>query len=339
MAEETDRSIRTPSHELQWEADAPAPHAVHPQALERMARIASTGEPPLDTLPPAEARRLADARVGDSGLPAVQLAEVRDIALDGPGGVLPLRLYRPTGDGRAPLVMFYHGGGFMVANLETHDALCRLLAARSGAALLAVDYRLAPENKFPAAPIDCLFATEWALDHADELGVDASRVALAGESSGGNLAAVVAQQLRTRRPGVEPQLQVLVYAMLDAGTDTSSYRTFADGYFFTRRKARYFIDHYLAAPEDADDPRVSPLRAPSFEGLPPALIVTAGLDPLLSEAEDYAARLREAGVPVAYRCFEGWPHGFLFWGGTEAATDAVALVSDALARALGTDKR
>lgn len=311
-----------------------AEHLIHPQALAMMERIAASGEPPLETLSPAEARRLADARVGNSGLPEVELAEVRHLTLEGPGGLLPLRLYRPRAPARLPLAMFFHGGGFMVGNLETHDALCRLIAHRSGAALLAVDYRLAPEHRFPAAPTDCLFATRWALDHADELGIDAARFALVGESSGGNLAAVVAQQLRDRPAAAAPVLQVLVYAMLDGSTDSQSYRDFAQGYFFTRSKARYFIDHYVSGPEDLDDPLMSPLRAVAFAGLPPALIITAGLDPLLSEAEDYATRLREAEVTVTYRCFEGWPHGFLFWGKTDAAMEAVEMIGRALSDAL-----
>ena len=304
---------------------------VHPQARAMMERIAASGEPPLETLPPAEARRLADARVG-GGLDPAPLHEVRDLEIDGPGGALALRLYRPV-PGRLQLTMFFHGGGFMVANLDTHDALCRQIALRSGAALLAVDYRLAPEHRFPAAPTDCLHATRWALDHADDLSVGIDRFALAGESSGGNLVAVVAQQLAATG-GPAPAFQAMVYPMLDADTDTASYRRFAEGYFFTRAKARYFLDHYLRVPEDAADPLMSPLRAASLAGLPPALIVTAGLDPLLSEAEDYAARLRNAGVAVDYRCFEGWPHGFLFWGETEAAEVAMGLVADALRAAL-----
>lgn len=310
-------------------------HPVHPQAAAMMERIAASGEPPLETLPPAEARRLADARVGNSDLPTVELSEVREITVEGPGGPLALRLYRPQADERSPLIMFFHGGGFMVANLETHDALCRVLAAASGSALLAIDYRLAPEHKFPAAPHDCLFATRWALSHADELGIDSQRFALAGESSGGNLAAVVAQQLRGDALAVQPRLQVMVYPMLDGSTESRSYHDFAEGYFFTRAKARYFIEHYLSAPEDLDDPLLAPLRADSLAGLPPALILTAGLDPLLSEAEDYASRLRDAGVPVTYRCFEGWPHGFLFWGHTDASSEAIAMVGAALADALG----
>ncbi len=301
---------------------------VHPQARAMMDRIAASGEPPLETLPPQEARRLADARVG-GGLAPIEMHEVRDLAIEGPGGAIRLRLYRPVA-GRLPLAMFYHGGGFMVANLDTHDALCRRIAARSGTAILAVDYRLAPEHRFPAAPEDCLAATRWALAHAGELDVATERFVLVGESSGGNLTAVVAQQLRDAGDA-QPALQVMIYPMLDAATDSTSYRRFAEGFFFTRAKSRYFIDHYLRGPEDAEDVRMSPLRAENLADLPDALIVTAGLDPLLSEAESYAEKLRAAGVSVTYRRCDGWPHGFLFWGGTEACEEALELIGRSIA--------
>lgn len=307
---------------------------IHPQARAIMDRIAASGEPPLETLPPQEARRFADARVGNSGLPHAEMHAVRDLSAPGPAGPIPLRLYRPSDDRDLPLVMFFHGGGFMVANLDTHDALCRLIAARTGAALIAVDYRLAPENRFPAAPEDCLAATRWALTQGDMLDYDAAHFALAGESSGGNLTAVVAQQLH-RGGDAQPAVQVMIYAMFDGSTDSESYRRFAEGFFFTRSKSEYFLSHYIGSPDDLDDPRMSPLRAESLTGLPPALIVTAGLDPLLSEAEAYAERLRAAGVAVDYRCFEGWPHGFLFWGETDAAIEAIDLTCATLRRHLG----
>lgn len=301
---------------------------VHPAALARIAAIAASGEPPLETLDPAEARRVADLRVIDNGLPRPPLHEVRDLDADG----VPVRLYRPTAEPGLPLILFFHGGGFMVANLETHDALCRTLCEASGAALLAVDYRLAPEHRFPAAPEDCLTATRWALANLDALGVDVGRFALAGESSGGNLAAVVANTLAAEG-GPTPRSQVMIYAAFDLDTDTPSYRRFETGYFFTKAKAEYFWGYYVRSPADADDPRASPLRAPRLSTAP-ALIVTAGLDPLLSEAEAYAERLREAGTPVTYRCFEGWPHGFLFWGDTSASREAIELTASTLREAL-----
>jgi acetyl esterase len=306
---------------------------MHPQAWAMVQRIAQSKEPPLETLAPVEARRLADERVTRNGIHAAEMQEVRNLVIEGPGGPLRLRLYKPFSARVVPLTMFFHGGGFMVANLDTHDALCRTLAERSGSAMLAVDYRLAPENKFPAAPEDCIAASRWALAHGDELGVDVGRMALVGESSGGNLAAVAAQVLAAE--GVRAlRLQSLTYAAFDMTFDTASYEEFSEGYFFTRAKSEYFRDHYLRSAEDVIDPRAAPLRAQSVKGVCPALIITAGLDPLLSEAEAYAQRLSEAGVPVEYRCFDGWPHGYLFWGETDAARQTIELISQALARAL-----
>ena len=308
--------------------------SLHPEARAIMERIAASGEPPLETLPPEEARRLADNRVAASGLPAEPMTEVRDIVAGEHGAPVPMRFYRPSSAARLPLVIFFHGGGFVVGNLHTHDALCRSIAAASGAALLAVEYRLAPEYRFPAAADDCLAAARWAMARrGDVLGCGTVRFALVGESSGGNLVAVVAQQLASARE-VAPALQVMIYPQLDGSTDSDSYRRFSDGFFFTRRKAQYFLNLYRD-PAQNPDPRLSPVRAPSLAGLPPALVITAGLDPLLSEAEAYVTRLREAGIAVEYRCFEAWPHGFLFWGETEPARATIALVGERLHQALG----
>lgn len=308
-------------------------YEVHPQALAVMERIERSGEPALETQTPQDARRYANARVANNGWPIEPMAEVSDRVLDGPGGELRVRLYRPNDRAVLPLIVFFHGGGFMVGNLDTHDALCRVLAARAQAALLAVEYRLAPEHRFPAAPEDCLFATRWAFENAAALGIDASHVALAGESSGGNLSAVVAQAF-ARSGGPTLRLQVLIYPALDMRMQTDSYRRFAEGYFFTRAKSKYFIDHYLRSDADADDPRCSPVHAPSVAGVCPALIIAAGLDPLLDEAADYAARLRAADVPVDFHNYEGWPHGFMFWAHTEAAQRAVDTTVQALRYAL-----
>jgi acetyl esterase len=226
--------------------------------------------------------------------------------------------------------MFFHGGGLMVGNLDTHDALCRVIADGSGRNLLAVEYRLAPEHKFPAAPEDCLAATRWALTHCEAINADPNDFALIGESSGGTMSAVVAEHLARDEGGAKPRLQVLTYPSLDMATDSPSYERFAEGFFFTRVKAQYFFSHYLNSPADADDPRASPLRAPSFCGVCPTLIIAGGLDPLLSEAAEYARRLQFDGVPVEFHCFEGWPHGFLFWGGSEAFERAVSIATRAL---------
>jgi acetyl esterase len=226
--------------------------------------------------------------------------------------------------------MFFHGGGLMVGNLDTHDSLCRAMAAASARNLVAVEYRLAPEHKFPAAPEDCLAATRWALSHCAELNADPDNFALIGESSGGTMSAVVAADLARDEKAPQPRLQVLTYPSLDMATDSPSYERFAEGFFFTRVKAQYFFSHYLNTPADADDPRASPLRASTFRGICPTLIIAAGLDPLLSEAAEYARRLKTDGVPVEFHCLTGWPHGFMFWGGTEAFEQAMAIATRAL---------
>ncbi|MGH8236324.1 MAG: alpha/beta hydrolase [Steroidobacteraceae bacterium] len=304
---------------------------IHPQAQTMLERIAGSGEPLLETVTPAEARRFANARVANSGWTHEPLHAVGERVLPGPGGNLRIRIYRPNARQRPPLIVFFHGGGFMVGNLDTHDALCRVLAARTGSVLLAVDYRLAPENPFPAAPEDCVFAARWAFTHAEELGVDASRLAVVGESSGGNLSAVIAQAFAQGGPRLA--LQVLIYPSLDMAMDTPSYRDLAEGFFYTRSKAQYFIDHYLASAADVFDPRASPLRAASLAGVCPALIIAAALDPMVDEAAAYADRLREAGVAVDFYNYEGWPHGFLFWAHTDAAQLAMDCTVNALRKA------
>ena len=314
---------------------------MHPQAIARLERIRLSGEPLLESLDPQEARRVADERVAANNLPRFEGPQARDIFIPGPEGELRLRLYRPaTGEATTPLILAYHGGGFVVGNLDTHDNLCRIWAARVAATVVAIEYRLAPEHPFPAAPLDCLAATEWVLAHAEELAIDSNHYALVGESSGGALASVVSQSL-AKKAIAQPRLQVLIYPQLDLGGDTPSYREFATGFFFTAEKAHYFLRQYVRTPDDVVDPMGSPLRASSVAGLPPALIVTAGLDPLLSEAEHYAERLRKAGVDVEYHRLDEWPHGFLFWGETQAAQDVVELTVARLSQAIGgrrTDK-
>jgi acetyl esterase len=300
---------------------------MHPEAARQLARIAASGEPPLERLAPAEARRVADARVMDNGWERSPMHAVTELVMRGPGGPLALRLYKPNSNRPLPLIMFFHGGGFMVGNLDTHDSLCRVLAARTDAALLAVDYRLAPEHRFPAAPEDCLAATRWAIDHAEDLGVDPRRVAVVGESSGGTLSAVVAQALAGNDQLV---LQAMIYPSLDMGMDTPSYTDLAIGFFFTRSKARFFFDHYLNSRDEINDARASPLRAESVVGVCPALIIAAALDPMVDEAALYAERLRIEGVSVEFHSYAGWPHGFLFWAHTEAAERAIDRTAMAL---------
>ena len=222
----------------------------------------------------------------------------------------------------------------MIGDLETHDVLCRQLTAESGASVVAVDYRLAPEHKFPAAVDDAWAATRWVAAHAAGLGVDAGRLAVGGDSAGGTLAAVVTLLAR-ERGGPSLALQVLIYPVTDLGAETRSYADFADGFMLTRETMRWFSAQYLNGGREAADWRASPLRAPSLAGLPPALVVTAGFDPLRDEGEAYARQLREAGVRVDATCYGGMIHGFVPMGRLiESGNRAVAHIGASLREAL-----
>ncbi len=292
--------------------------------------------PPIHTLSPDAARAQFAARAIE-GIRIPEIASAVDRAIEGPGGKLGLRVYTPLGQGPFPLLVFFHGSGFVVCSLDTHDAMCRNLCAGAGCVVASVDYRLAPEHKFPAAPNDCLHATRWAGANAASLGADPARIAVGGDSAGGNLAAVTA--LRVRDEG-GPALcgQLLIYPVTeywDAGMP--SYAENAEGYGLTRDGMKWFWGHYLADPKDARDPHAAPLRAPDLHGLPPALVVTAEYDPLRDEAERYAARVREAGVPTEMVRYAGMNHGFFFWPGVvDAAGTALDAASAWLGRAFAT---
>jgi len=255
-----------------------------------------------------------------------RMDEVRDLELEGEHGPIPARMYRPT-MGELPLLVYFHGGGGVIGDLETHDVVCRTFAARSRVVVLAVDYRLAPEHSYLAAAEDSFAAYRWCLAHTHALGVRADRVAVGGDSRGGKLAAVVCQ-LAKGRGEPQPRVQLLVYPSTDVAADFPSRTQFADAPWLGRDLIRWFERHALAEPLDRTDPRVSPLRAPDVSGLAPALVVVAGFDPLRDEGLAYAARLREAGVPVALRDEPTLPHGFLQLTGisraSAVATDAIA---------------
>lgn len=235
---------------------------------------------------------------------------VRDLAVPGPGGTINVRLYHPSAAQDLPLVVFFHGGGFVICDLETHDPLCRSLARASGCAVASVEYRLAPETRFPGPLEDCYAATRWLADHARDIGVDAARLAVCGDSAGGNLAAAVALLARDRG-GPNLRHQALIYPVTDLGCDSASSRELAVGYMLTRDMMRWFAECYLGDPSRAADPLASPLKATDLAGLPPATVITAEFDPLRDEGEAYAARLRAAGVPVVARRYLGMLHGFL----------------------------
>jgi acetyl esterase len=294
--------------------------SLEPEIEALLAQMASAGVPPLERQSVAEARRrfvdVSAALVG----PAVPVAEVADRTIPGPAGDLGVRVYTPQGEPPFPIVVWFHGGGWVVGTLDVYDSLCRALAAAVPAVVVAVDYRLAPDHRFPAAVEDCYAATLWASRNAAMLGGAQQRLAVAGDSAGGNLAAVVALGARDRG-GPAIGFQLLVYPIIDVAMDTASYRDKADGYYLTAAGMRWYWDHYLGG-ADGTRPDASPLRAASVGGLPPALVVTAEHDVLRDEGEAYAARLRDAGVAVAVRRYPGMVHGFFRWRAVTAAADA-----------------
>ena len=310
--------------------------ALDPQAANVIDLVVRSGRPPYHQLTPKEARQMFRETRPASTPPAPQIGAVRDLLAEGVQAI-PLRVYRPAGvadSRRLPVLVYFHGGGWVIGDLETHDVLCRQLTAEAGVSVIAVDYRVAPEHKFPAAVDDAWAATRWIAAHAAELSVDADRLAVGGDSAGGNLAAVVALLARDAG-GPRIGLQILLYPVTDLASESQSYADLADGYMLTRDSMRWFRAQYLAKAEDAADWRVSPLRAPSLAGLPPALVVTAGYDPLRDEGEAYARRLREAGVSVDAVSFGGMIHGFLPMGRLiDTAFRGIGLIAGSLRQAL-----
>jgi acetyl esterase len=291
-----------------------------PQARALLERFAASPAVDLDTLIAAEARR--SYREGRLALapPRVAIEETRDFSFPGTAGGVNARYYRPLGEkpGEAlPVAVYFHGGGWVCGDLDTHDSVCRGIAVYGRCAVVAIDYRMGPEHKFPAAVEDAIAAVKWVSANADALQVDASRLAVAGESAGGNLAAVAAIALRESGPAIA--MQVLVYPVVDQASNTGSLERFASGYSLTRELLRWYQKQYLRDERDRADWRASPLLARDHSRLPQAYILTAGFDPLLDEGQAYADRLRHAGVSVVYECFEGMIHGFLPMGGALAA--------------------
>jgi acetyl esterase len=264
--------------------------------------------PQLHTLPVDAARNnLAAARALMPPPPAV--GHVANRAVPGPAGPIPVRIYTPFGVGPFPLTVYFHGGGFVVGDLETHDAPCRHLCLASNSIVMAVDYRLAPEHKFPAAPDDCLAATRWGAEHAAEIGADPRRIAVAGDSAGGNLAAVVAIRVRDE-DGPRLCAQLLNCPVVDYDMTLPSYRENAEGYFLTLETMNWFTNHYLARPQDKTHPFAAPIRAKDLSRLPPAYVLTAQYDPLRDEGEAYADKLAAAGVPVVKKRYSNMIHAF-----------------------------
>jgi acetyl esterase len=266
----------------------------------------------------------------------VPIGKIEDGELPGPGGALPYRIYRPQQPAAQPLpaLVFFHGGGCVFGDIDTHDGLCRMLCGESGCAVISVGYRKAPEHKFPAAVEDSYAATLWVVDQAAELGLDPHRIAVGGDSAGGGLAAAVCQMTATQH-GPRLALQVLFCPVMDTRADTPSREAFAEGYFLDQATIDWMLRHYCAANADLDDPRLSPLRASQFSGLPPAHIHTAEFDPLRDEGEAYAKLLRQAGVAARYTCHAGMIHYFYAMAGAipparTAIKEAAAAMREAL---------
>ena len=311
--------------------------ALHPSAEMMVQVLADSGLTFTADATPADRRAAMIAATTNPLFPKHPVHDVSDRTIPGPDGEIPVRVFRPSAAAGLPLLLWFHGGGWVTGNLDTHDQLGRLLADHAGAVVVSVDYRLAPETKFPGAADDCLAAYEWALAHAGEVGADSARVAIGGDSAGGNLAAVVALDARER--GLpQPKLQLLVYPVTDYEFDSAAMIDNAKGYFLEAEGMRWFFDHYSRTPADFDDPRFSPLRAPDLSGLARAVVVTAEFDPLRDQGEAYGRRLADAGVPTQAVRADGLIHGFFGMHefmppGKEAWDVSVAALRDAFGTA------
>lgn len=307
-----------------------------PQARALIDLMVERQVPPTHTLAVAEARRVYRDRRGFTQPEPPPVGTVRDLQADGPHGAIPLRLYRPAGAavGALPVLVYFHGGGWVIGDLDTHDVVCRTLCAGSGCAVVAVDYRLGPEHRFPAAVDDAHAAVRWVRAQGAALGLDVARLALGGDSAGGNLAAVTA--IAMRQAGEAPaRLQLLIYPATDMRAVAPSHTVNGQGYVLTSDSIAYFRGHYIADAAQWADWRASPLLAEDLSHLPPALVLTAGFDPLRDEGRQYADALSAAGVATQYACFERQIHGFITMGRViDEANTALDLCGAALRRAL-----
>jgi acetyl esterase len=285
----------------------------------------AAGGPPAHEVPVDQAREGHERETALFSGPGEAVAEVTDISVPGPGGDVPARVYRPDRDGPLPVIAYFHGGGWVVGSIDSFDSVCRALANASGAIVVNVGYRLAPEHPFPAALEDCVAVTRWLAGEAGKLGGDPARLAVAGDSAGGGLAIGVARHLRDA-----VRFQALIYPVCDAGRDTPSYSEFAEGHGLTAKGMERFWTLYLDG-ADGNNPDASPLRATDLEGLAPAFVLTAQFDVLRDEGEAMAEALRAAGVEVTYRRYDGTIHGFWRWLAKARIThDAIAEVGSEL---------
>jgi acetyl esterase len=296
---------------------------LHPQAAALLAQMRDAGARPFEELTVREAREAAAAFKDLEGPPEAGVS-VAHRFITGPTADLPIAIYTPPGEGPFPALLYLHGSGWVILNIDVVDIPLRALANRTGCVMIAVNYQKAPEHKFPTAFDDCYAALQWVVANAEELGIDPARVGVGGDSAGGNLAAALAIHARDSGPALRYQL--LVYPVTDHSFDTPSYLDNAEGYLLQRATMQWFWNHHLRTAADGDDWRASPLRAADLSGLPPAFVVTAEFDVLRDEGEAYAERLRAAGVDVTLRRYDGMIHGFLFMAGV--LDDARVLIDD-----------
>lgn len=276
-------------------------------------QMAAEPAPPMWEMEPQMAREAFVAMMDVIGPKEIPIGKTVNVTMPGPGGDIDLRIYTPVaaGSDALPGLIFFHGGGWVIGDLDTHDGLCRILANEAGARVIAVHYRLAPDHKYPAAVDDAIAAVNWVEANAASLGVDPNRLAVGGDSAGGGLAAVVAQVAK-EKGGPKLAYQMLFFPVTQIGEDTVSLREFAEGYLLERATLMWFYEHYLPGDADRADPRVSPLKAQDVSGLPPAYVMLAGFDPLHDEGLAYAERLRAAGVPVTVADYPDMVHDFIY---------------------------
>ena len=308
---------------------------LHPQMKAILDQAAAAGGKPFHSMTPVEARQGIAALLEPFNSAPEKVAKSEKRNIPGPGGQIPVQIYTPEGRAPFPVLVYFHGGGWTIGDTTSWDSFCRSLCNASGCVTVSVDYRLAPEHKFPAGPEDCYAATKWAAENAASIGSDPARVAVGGDSAGGNLAAVVALMARDRG-GPKISFQLLIYPATDAGLDTPSQQQFQDdGYILSKKDMIWFWGHYLNSDKDKTNPYACPAEASSLRGLPPALVVTAGFDPLRDEGETYAARLQEAGAETECVRYEGVTHGFVLMGAVlDEARKAITDMGAALKAAL-----
>ncbi|MDT9182509.1 alpha/beta hydrolase [Limnospira sp. PMC 289.06] len=283
--------------------------SVNPETQSFLNHVSASNHPPISAMEPAELRNLNQMFVKASHPPEA-IAKVENRTIAGLGGELPIRIYTPKGNQPFPVLVYFHSGGYVIGNLDMVDSICRSLANGAECVVVSVDYRLAPEHPFPAAIEDGLTATEWVFNQAKTYNWDSDRIAVGGESAGGNLAAVVALKRRDKK--LAPLVyQLLIYPITQVEIDSESRRLFAENYFLRTDDIRHLCSFYITNPADKNNPYASPLLAEDLSNLPPALIITAELDPLRDEGQAYGDRLQKAGVPVKISCYSGTIHAFI----------------------------